>query len=472
MAVFAEKVEDVLGILCNTVSIAVVAVDEDEQMTRVEVYLGALVVAGGCADTTLCITVDGQSLDIDHAASNAFVGFSFASNAQCQRIAHELVSIEASDAIAVGNGRQIDEVDEGIDLIELFALQHASDKCLRGRTIARGILAAGLINGTCGGNAAHVFQRLGGQCGAIVFAKRMDFLPKRFTIGGIDYFCLDTGTDKDGADGCYFVGYDDFHGAKVGIFFRKSKINLEIHSICTTFAVRMKRYTDLFIDFDDTLYDTHGNAVIALGELFDALLLGRWFANPQLFYDEYWKANIDLWTRYSKGEITRDYLIVERFRRPLSFGEGLEPTEQFCLEASDRFLDFCSSKPGLVDGARELMDYLRGQGYHMHMCSNGFHEVQYKKLRACGLTDYFDTIVLSEDAGANKPSQAFFDYALRETRARKETTLMIGDNLQTDILGAKRAGLDAAYFNRFPEYPATDPVDYEVTSLAELMAIL
>ena len=56
----------------------------------------------------------------------------------------------------------------------------------------------------------------------------------------------------------------------------------------------MKRYTDLFIDFDDTLYDTHGNAVIALDELFDALQLGRWFADPQLFYDEYWKANIDL----------------------------------------------------------------------------------------------------------------------------------------------------------------------------------
>jgi putative hydrolase of the HAD superfamily len=234
----------------------------------------------------------------------------------------------------------------------------------------------------------------------------------------------------------------------------------------------MKRYTDLFIDFDDTLYDTHGNAVIALEELFDALQLGRWFADPQLFYDEYWKANIDLWTRYSKGEITRDYLIVERFRRPLSFGEGLEPTEQQCLEASDLFLDFCSSKPGLVDGARELMDYLRQRGYKMHMCSNGFHEVQYKKLRACGLTDYFDTIVLSEDAGANKPSKAFFDYALRVTGAQKETTLMIGDNLQTDILGAMQAGLDAAFFNRFPEYPAEEPVDYEVKSLSELMAIL
>jgi len=238
------------------------------------------------------------------------------------------------------------------------------------------------------------------------------------------------------------------------------------------FAVGMKRYTDLFIDFDDTLYDTHGNAVIALSELFDAMQLGRWFADPQVFYDEYWLANIDLWTRYSKGEITRDYLIVERFRRPLSAGKGLEPTVDFCLEASDRFLDFCSSKPGLVDGARELMDYLKGQGYRMHICSNGFHEVQYKKLRACGLKDYFDTIILSEDAGVNKPSPAFFDYALRQTGAQLKTTLMIGDNFQTDILGAKRAGLATAYFNRYPDYPATEPVDYEVTSLKQLMEIL
>ena len=234
----------------------------------------------------------------------------------------------------------------------------------------------------------------------------------------------------------------------------------------------MKHYTDLFIDFDDTLYDTHGNSVIALRELFDALHLEQWFTDAQVFYDRYWEANIDLWTRYSRGEITRDYLIVERFRRPFSYGEGLEPTAQYCLEASDLFLDLCSSKPGLVEGARELMDYLKTKGYRLHMCSNGFHEVQYRKLRSCGLHNHFDTIVLSEDAGVNKPSPLFFDYAIQKTGAQKETTLMIGDNFQTDILGAKRYGLDTAYFNRFPDYPAAEPVTYEVTLLCQLMEIL
>ena len=209
------------------------------------------------------------------------------------------------------------------------------------------------------------------------------------------------------------------------------------------------RYKDLFIDFDDTLYDTRGNAVIALSETFEAFHLERYFADPQTFYDAYWWANIDLWTRYSKGEITRDYLIVERFRRPLSEGKGIEVTEALCLEMSDRFLDFCASKTGVIDGAHELMDYLKQRGYRMHMTSNGFHEVQYKKLAACGMRDYFDTIILSENAGVNKPSPAFFDYALRQSGASRETTLMIGDNLQTDILGALNAGIDALLFNRW-----------------------
>lgn len=237
---------------------------------------------------------------------------------------------------------------------------------------------------------------------------------------------------------------------------------------------RYMKYKDLFVDFDDTLYDTHGNAVIALSETFDYFHLDRYFEDPQVFYDAYWTANIDLWTQYAKGEITRDYLIVERFRRPLSVGKGIEVTKELCLEISDKFLDFCASKPGVIDGAHELMDYLKRKGYRMHMCSNGFHEVQYKKLDACSLHDYFNTIILSEDAGVNKPSKDYFDYALTVSGANRKTTLMIGDNLQSDILGALNAGLDAMLFNRWqvPSEELPQDLTFVVDNLCDIMEIL
>lgn len=91
------------------------------------------------------------------------------------------------------------------------------------------------------------------------------------------------------------------------------------------------------------------------------------------------------------------------------------------------------------------MEYLTGKGYRLHLCSNGFHEVQYRKLRSSGLEKFFTTVILSEDAGANKPQKEFFE----KTGAKPETTIMIGDNYRTDIVGAMNAGLDTILFNRW-----------------------
>lgn len=235
-----------------------------------------------------------------------------------------------------------------------------------------------------------------------------------------------------------------------------------------------KRYKDIFLDFDDTLYDTHGNADIALGEIYDEFGLDRYFDRPEDFLVPYWQVNVELWSNYAAGRITRDVLILERFRRPLSLGHGLENVSaDYCMRVSDRFLDLCATKPGVVPGAHEVMQHLRSRSYGLHMCSNGFHEVQYRKLEACGMRDSFDTIVLSEDAGANKPLPEYFDYAFRVTGASPATTLMIGDNFRTDILGAKGAGLDVMWFNPSSDLnTAPEPVNYEIHDLREILSIL
>ena len=258
------------------------------------------------------------------------------------------------------------------------------------------------------------------------------------------------------------------------------------------------QYTDLFLDFDDTLYDTHGNAVIALTEVFQHFHLADFSLDEAEFYRDYWETNVMLWDKYAHGLIERDFLIVERFRHPLALAAGLADrtapfdseqgdfpvaTRQFCLEVSDYFLARCATKPGVVEGAHALMEHLRNQGYRLHMTSNGFHEVQYSKLRASGLFDYFDTIILSEDAGINKPHPDFFRYAFEQSKAHPASTLMIGDNIVTDILGAKLAGLTTLWFNRPDAEGRTKPlpagveghpcpVDLEAHSLQEITEML
>jgi len=125
-----------MGIVRHTRLVAVVAIDEHHEVGGAERHLRPLMVAGGCANASLSITIDGQSCNIEHATAYALVWLSLTPHAQGERVAHKLVGIEASDAVAVGDGGEVDEIYKGVDLIEFLALQHPSDKLFAGRTVA------------------------------------------------------------------------------------------------------------------------------------------------------------------------------------------------------------------------------------------------------------------------------------------------------------------------------------------------
>lgn len=229
------------------------------------------------------------------------------------------------------------------------------------------------------------------------------------------------------------------------------------------------RYKSLFIDLDDTLWDTFHNNKECLKELYADLRLERHYASFEAFFSRYMPNNIELWAKYRRGEIDRLTLIIERFRpflRPLGI-----VSQKDILKINNHFLAQTTKQTRLIPGAIELLEHLRPH-YKMYILSNGFREVQSLKLENSGLAPYFDGIVLSEDAKVQKPHPGIFDYALRVTGSSRESTLMIGDSWDADILGAHDSAIDQIWYNPQQEPARGFRPTYTVVTLAEITHIL
>ena len=140
-------------------------------------------------------------------------------------------------------------------------------------------------------------------------------------------------------------------------------------------------YKNLFIDLDDTLWDTYHNNKECLEEIYTDYRLGRYYASFEAFYAYYMPYNLSLWAKYRAGEIDRQFLIVERFLhilRPM----GIEDKKQ-ALAMNHDFLMRTTTKSRIIPGAKELLEYLHPR-YRLFILSNGFREVQYKKLCSAG----------------------------------------------------------------------------------------
>lgn len=228
-------------------------------------------------------------------------------------------------------------------------------------------------------------------------------------------------------------------------------------------------YKFVFIDLDDTLWDFHTNARISLEQMFNERNLKQFFENFDEFFRIYAKRNIELWEAYGKGEISKDFLMAERFRYPLS-RMGVDD-ELLAEEIGHQYLDILPNQTALMPDAIEMLDYLKAK-YTLTIISNGFTEVQYRKINSCGIRDYFAHVVLSEEAKALKPNPKIFEYALQLNGGLPHEAIMIGDSYEADIRGAQNAGIDQVYYPLNYQFKENQTATYRIKGLRDLLQIL
>ena len=224
-------------------------------------------------------------------------------------------------------------------------------------------------------------------------------------------------------------------------------------------------YRKLLFDADGTLWDFDASAMISLRHNFQQ----RGFAFSDEIYNRYEEINNALWQRYERGEIPRDRVLVGRFEK--LFAELDLPADAAAFE--NDFREGLEDNPIWMEGAEELLTSLR-PGYEIYIVTNGVASTQRKRIAATGLDRYADGIFISEEVGAQKPQQAYFDHVLAHIGpCTRGEILLIGDSLSADILGANRAGIPCCWFNP-ARMPLTGPArpDYVIHALAELPDIL
>jgi len=229
-------------------------------------------------------------------------------------------------------------------------------------------------------------------------------------------------------------------------------------------------YKDLFFDLDHTLWDFETNSRETIQELYNTHRLAELgIVDFDGFYNTYSAHNHRLWDRYTKGFIKQEELRWKRvYLSLLDFKVANEPLAK---EMSQAYLEILPNKKHLFPYTIEILEYLKQKNYKMHLITNGFESVQFKKIKNSGLEDYFIEVITSEASNSLKPQKEIFEYALKNAKATVDESIMIGDNEFADIQGGINMGMDTIFVNHIQAIP-TIPATYTITHLKELETIL
>ena len=235
------------------------------------------------------------------------------------------------------------------------------------------------------------------------------------------------------------------------------------------FVICGMKYKHLFFDLDHTLWDFEANSRQTLQEMYESLnLKTKGVYSFEAFHASYLVHNEKLWDRFRKGFVKIDELRWKRmWLTLLDFKIG---DEHFARAMGTQFLELLPTRNILFPYTVEILEYLSGKGYILHLITNGFEDVQHCKLKNSGIDKYFVEVITSEGSSYIKPNKEIFEYAFQKAKALPGHSIMIGDNLEVDIQGAMNAGIDQVFVNHL-NLPATIQPTYTVYSLKELEQI-
>lgn len=226
----------------------------------------------------------------------------------------------------------------------------------------------------------------------------------------------------------------------------------------------------IFFDLDNTLWDHRKNAYLTLKEIFlREDITEKYKIGFEEFHQEYFTINEKLWAQIRDGEIDKEYLRKHRFYDSfLFFGiDDFELSEVFEHQFLDEILNFND----LVPGAFEILEYLSVKNYTLHILSNGFQEVTHKKCELSGIKNYFQTITSADEINIRKPHPEVYEYALKKADAKKEESMMIGDDWIADVEGGKAFGLEVVFLDVFNDNFEAEGV-HVIKKLKELETLL
>jgi len=226
------------------------------------------------------------------------------------------------------------------------------------------------------------------------------------------------------------------------------------------------KYTTILFDADGTLYDFDKAAVEALKSNFEKYKI-TWNENT---FEIYESVNKKIWDDFEKGLITTSEIKTERFKR---FFEVIDVSNIDSIEFSKDYLEFLSQNNYLLPGAEEIVK-LCFEKYELVIITNGLASVQNPRFKTSELRKYFKHIVISEEIGFAKPKKEIFDFTFNLlNNPEKESAIIIGDNLTSDIKGGVNYGIDTCWINPTKAENPTEIVPtFEISDLKELKKIL